>query len=105
MKLLNKKPEIKTVYKNIEKKVKVYVKDNAACNLTRGAVSLRNQAGDPEQLRPDYHPPLTENGATAASTITQRRAERQIHRWGELYIDLRANYLALLEICDKNNNR
>lgn len=103
--LLNKQPEIKTVYETIEKKVNVYVKDNVACNLTRGGVWMRNQAGDPQQLQPGYHPALSESDSTRTSTITQRRAEEQIHRWGELYIDLSGKYKTLLSICESNKNK
>jgi hypothetical protein len=101
--LLNKQPEIRTVYKTIEKKVNVYVKENLACNLTRGAISLRNRAGDPEQLQPGYHPALSEAEAGRSSTITQRAAEQQVHEWGELYTGLSDRYLTLLNICENNN--
>lgn len=96
--LLNKQPEIRTVYKTIERKVNVYVKDNPDCNLTRGAVSLRNSAGDPEYLRPGYHPALSESDAGGPSTVTQRAAEQQIHEWGRLYNELSGRYKALLEV-------
>lgn len=103
--LLNKQPEIKTVYKTIEKKVNVYVKQNVACNLTRGGVWMRNLAGDPEQLQPGYHPALSESDAAKTSTITQRRAEEQAHKWGELYIGLWDQYKALLNVCENNKNK
>lgn len=103
--ILNKKPVIETVYKTIEKKVNVYVADNAACNLTLGAVSLRNLAGDPEQLQPGYHPALSEAEASAASTISQRAAEEQVYQWGEQYNELSNRYQALLMVCDKNKER
>lgn len=101
--LLDKQPEIRTVYKTIEKKVNVYVKQNVACNLTRGAVGLRNRAGDPEQLQPGYHPALSEAEAGETSTATQREAEQQAHEWGKLYTGLSDRYLTLLNICDNNN--
>ena len=101
--LLNKKPKIRTVYKTIEKKVNVYVKQNVACNLTRGAVGLRNRAGDPEQMQLGYHPALSEGDAAKTSTVTQRRAEKQHHDWGELYIGLWDQYQTLLNVCDNNN--
>lgn len=101
--LLNKQPEIRTVYKTIEKKVNVYVKQNAACNLTRGAVQLRNTAGDPEQLQPGYHRQLSETEAGEASTISQRTAERQTHLWGKQYNELSDRYQTLLNVCENNN--
>jgi len=103
--LLNKQPEIKTVYKTIEKKVNVYVKQNVACNLSRGAVSLRNSAGDPEQLQPGYHPSVSEAEASEASTVTQREAEQQAHEWGKLYTGLSDRYQTLLNVCENKNNK
>jgi len=103
--LLNKQPEIQTVYKTIEKKVNVYVKQNVACNLTRGAVSLRNSAGDPEQLQPGYHPALSEAEAGETSTIEQREAESQFYEWGRLYIGLSDRYKALLNVCENNDKK
>ena len=103
--LLNKQPEIRTVYKTIEKKVNVYVKQNVACNLTRGAVSLRNDAGDPEQLQPGYHPALSEAETGDPSTVTQREAEQQAHEWGELYTGLSDRYQTLLNVCENNNKK
>lgn len=103
--LLNKQPEIKIVYEEIEKKVEVYVKENVACNLTRGGASLRNLAGDPEQLRAGYHPALSESDTTRPSTITQRRAEEQTHEWGKLYYETKAKYITLLNVCENNKNK
>ena len=79
------------------------VKENVACNLTLGAVGLRNRAGDPEQLQSGYHPALSEAEAGETSTVTQRKAEQQAHEWGELYTGLSDRYLTLLNICDNNN--
>lgn len=101
--LLNKKPKIRTVYKTIEKKVNVYVKQNVDCNLTRGAVLMRNRAGDPEQMQPGYHPALSEAEAGETSTITQRAAEGQLYEWGELFTGLSNRYETLLSICENNN--
>lgn len=101
--LLNQQPEIRTVYQTIEKEVEVYVPINPTCNLTRGAVRLRNRAGDPEQLRTDYHPGLSEAEARSPSTITQREGERQTHEWGELYYELSTRYMTLLGVCENNN--
>lgn len=101
--LLNKQPEIRTIYKTIEKKVNVYVKQNVDCNLTRGAILMRNLAGDPEQLQPGYHPALSEAEAGETSTVTQRAAESQLYEWGELYTGLSGQYETLLSICENNN--
>ena len=103
--LLDKQPEIRTVYKEIEKKVNVYVKQNVACNLTRGAVGLWNRAGDPEQLQSGYHPALSEAEAGETSTVTQREAGKQTHEWGELYTGLSDRYQTLLNVCENNNKK
>ena len=99
--LLNKKPEVETVYKTIEKKVEVYVKDNVACNLSLGAVELRNRAAKGEQLPNDPHSALPEAEAKTTSTITQRAAERHVYQWGKQYNELSDRYVTLLKICDK----
>ena len=103
--LLKKQSKTEIVYEEIEKKVEVYVKQNVSCNLTRGAVSLRSESADPEQLRTGFHPALSKDDSTATSTITQRAAEKQTHKWGKLYTKWRGNYQALLKVCKNHNNK
>jgi len=97
--LINKQTKTKIIYREIEKKVNIYVKDNSACNLSRGAVQLRNTAADPEQLQKRYHPPISESDTREASSISQRTGERQIIEWGRLYSKVSTNYVALLRVC------
>jgi hypothetical protein len=95
-KWLAEKKNVKTVYETIEKEVPVYVQDNRKCDLTRGAVSLLNQAGDPKQLQKDYHPPITHAESRTTSTITQRAQFKNCIRWGEQYNDLADRFDTLI---------
>lgn len=100
--LMEKQPEIQTIYKTIDREVVKYVPENPDCNLTRGAVRLRNIAGDPEQSASrDFYPDLSDDQAIEPSTITQQAGERQLHEWGAMYHELSGRYVALLEICGK----
>ena len=98
--LKEKDKKQKIVYKTIVKKVKHYVKNNRACDLNRGAVSLLNKAADPSRLQRDYHPAITETESRQPSTITQQIQIEHCIGWAEQYNKIKDQLNTLIDVVE-----
>jgi hypothetical protein len=87
---LNKPPIVKVQHEEIIK----YVKDDNYCNATRGAVSLLNRSTG---LELSQYPTLTDEEASATSTVTQRDIIGLCTERGEQYQVVSGQLVALQE--------
>lgn len=100
---LNEKPRIEYKYEQITTEVPKYIKDNRQCDLTRGAVSLYNDAADPEkQLPENIDTALTNAEEQTPSTISQRAATKHCIGWAEQYNELAKQHDSLIDVLLKN---
>lgn len=91
--LAQEKNNIKVRTRTVTEKVVEYVKDDAQCNFTRGAVSLHNEAwdnNDREGLPKDRS--LSEAEASEASTIGQQALIRKDIEYAEWCLTLEAQF-------------
>lgn len=95
--LLDLHDQRQTQYAVIREEVPVYVQDNRACDLSRGAVWLLNRAAVPDA----EHPALSEAAKQAPSTITQRAATKHCIGWAEQYNELAERHDALIEVLEE----
>lgn len=103
MELLAEKNNIKTVEKRITKKVKIYVKNNSACNLSRGAVGLHNQAwGYSAAQGLPKNTYLPETKAQKTSTIRQQDLITKDIEYASWCEDLSVSFDKLVQAINEN---
>lgn len=100
---LSAKPQKEVRYVSIIKEVPVYVENNPVCDLSRGAVSLLNNAADPERLPDD--PALTKAEAGETSTVTQPAQIEHCIRWAKQYNELSDQMNALIDAIEKQKGK
>lgn len=100
--LEKEKANIKVRTRTLTQKVKVYVKDDARCNLNRGAVRVLNSAwadSGGDALPKDTV--LTQAEASQASTVTQSALAEKYIEYGGYCAELEKRFDALVAGAEK----
>lgn len=101
--LLDKQPEIRTVYKTIEKKVNVYVKQNIACNLNYASYWLLNSAAQAEWMSEIDDTSIPDDKKREATSITQADTIGSCIGWAETYNNLAKRHDVLIDVIINHN--
>lgn len=100
--LINKQNKTRVIYKTIEKKVQVYVKDNAACNLNYATYWLLNSAAQAEWMSEIDDTSITDDKKREITSVTQSNTISTCIDWAEIYNDLSKRHDALIDALSTN---